>query len=206
MYISAKYGNIRAGGFTMCGRFYIDEEMAQEISRVIKDIDMRVNGYKEIYPTNTAAIIKTEGGNMIIDNPSWGFSHFDPAKKKVLFNARSETVLEKRMFKDSVVNRRCVIPAAGFYEWDKVKNKIAFTANNSRALYLAGFWREDRFVILTTAANDSIADVHGRMPLILEPGELENWLFDPEAYKLILQNIPGKLSRKKTDPEQLKLF
>jgi len=185
---------ISSGGIDMCGRYYIDDEMAAEIQRIIRNIDMRLNGYREVFPTNIVPIIKAQE-KMGLDNLVWGFRHWDTSKKSVMINARAETVLDKKMFKNSVVNRRCVIPAAGFYEWDKNKKKIAFSNPASKILYLAGFWKDDRFIIITTAANNSIADVHDRMPLLLEEKELENWLFDDEAYKLILQKLPGKLKR-----------
>ena len=179
----------------MCGRYYIDDEMAAEISRIIQNWDNRAEGRKEVFPTNTAPVIKAVGKHLEIDSPIWGFKHFDPKKSGVLINARAETVMERWMFKSSVTERRCIIPTAGFYEWDRNKAKIAFMHRESPVLYLAGFWKDDRFIILTTAPNNSIEDVHNRMPLTLERNELENWLFDPEAYKLILQKIPGALRR-----------
>jgi len=179
----------------MCGRFYIDDGMAEEINKIIRNMDLKITGTKEVFPTNSVPIITGEAGQKGIMDMIWGFKHFDPEKKSVLINARSETVLERRMFKDSVMNRRCVIPTAGFYEWDKDKHKIGFMADDSKVLYLAGFWKSGRFIILTTQANHSIEDVHDRMPLTLERDEIENWLFDPESYRLTLQKRPGNLKR-----------
>lgn len=85
----------------------------------------------------------------------WGFPQYQ--KKGLLINARAETVLEKKMFRESVLHRRCVIPARQFYEWDAEKNKAAFREKNESVMFMAGFYNRfsdgDRFIILTTGAN-----------------------------------------------------
>lgn len=96
-----------------------------------------------------------------------------------MINARSESVLEKRIFQESVRHRRCVIPAKGFYEWNVKKEKYQFERLDQEAvLFMAGcfqrFQEEEWFVILTTQANASVSLVHHRMPLVLEKNEIEN--------------------------------
>ena len=108
----------------------------------------------------------------------WGFPGFD--KGKLLINARAESVKDRPTFADSYAARRCVLPAAGFYEWDKKKEKVIFTVPESKILYLAGIYRpygeEKRFVVLTREANASMAPVHDRMPLILSRAEVWPWV------------------------------
>lgn len=108
----------------------------------------------------------------------WGFPGFD--KGKLLINARAESVKDRPTFADSYAERRCVLPAAGFYEWDKKKEKVIFTVPESKILYLAGIYRpygeEKRFVVLTREANASMAPVHDRMPLILSRAEVWPWV------------------------------
>ena len=108
----------------------------------------------------------------------WGFPGFD--KGKLLINARAESVKDRPTFADSYAERRCVLPAAGFYEWDKKKEKVIFTVPESKILYLAGIYRpygeEKRFVVLTREANASMAAVHDRMPLILSRAEVRPWV------------------------------
>ena len=136
----------------------------------------------------------------------WGFPGFD--KKRVIFNARSETALEKRTFRDSVKERRCIVPATGFYEWSEKKDKYFFRSPDHRVLLFAGFYRQyegtDMFVILTTQANASLEGIHHRMPLILEPGEVNTWMFDPEATDILLHKRPGPLEKEMKG--QLSLF
>lgn len=123
----------------------------------------------------------------------WGFPGFD--RGKLLINARAESVKERPTFADSYAQRRCVLPAAGFYEWDKKKEKVTFTVPGSRILYLAGIFRpygdELRFVVLTREANASMAPVHDRMPLILSGEEVLPWVTDAErAGDILAKKLP----------------
>ena len=123
----------------------------------------------------------------------WGFPGFD--KGKLLINARAESVKDRPTFADSFAGRRCVLPAAGFYEWDRKKEKVIFTVPESKILYLAGIYRpygeENRFVILTREANASMAPVHDRMPLILSRGEVGPWVRGVnEADDILAKKLP----------------
>lgn len=81
-----------------------------------------------------------------------------------------------------MLKRRCIVPARHYYEWDSEKNKVTFYRNDSRVIYMAGFYNRftdgDHFIILTTEANNSVRNVHDRMPLILEEKELQDWIYD----------------------------
>jgi len=92
----------------MCGRYYVDEEMAAEIRKIVRDIDLKLNGHREIFPTNQAPVIRGENEQLNLDTLAWGFKHWDKSKGGVLINARAETILERRIFKDSANNRRCI--------------------------------------------------------------------------------------------------
>ena len=195
----------------MCGRYYIDFSLTDEIEEVVHSNSRRhlleiQQLVGDILPTNTAPIIeKTEHG-LQLSLCKWGF----PLQKgkNLVINARTETVLEKSSFSNGIWYHRIVIPASGFYEWNRLREKNTFTRPDASVLYLAGFcdWFENerRFVILTTAANESMAGVHDRMPLILEQGQLEDW-FDNKKMQAILRQKPVMLSRK-AEFEQLSLF
>ena len=115
----------------MCGRFFVVDETKEAIERWFREVK---TGLKEeqrtgdIHPTERAAVIFACENGMIADIKRWGFPSFE--KKKVLINARTETVLERKMFRESVLSRRIIIPAAGFYEWNSKKEKVTFTARN----------------------------------------------------------------------------
>lgn len=195
----------------MCGRYYIDFSLTDEIEEVVHSNSRRhlleiQQLIGDILPTNTAPIIeKTEHG-LQLSLCKWGF----PLQKgkNLVINARTETVLEKPSFSNGIWYHRIVIPASGFYEWNRLREKNTFTRPDASVVYLAGFcdWfeNEQRFVILTTAANESMAAVHDRMPLILEQGQLEDW-FDNKKMQAILRQKPVMLSRK-AEFEQLSLF
>lgn len=186
----------------MCGRYYIDDEVSQAIEKLVREIDESFGkglAGRDIHPSETAPILTAAAGSpgLRAQPCVWGFPGFD--KNRVIFNARSETALEKKMFSSSVLSRRCVIPARRFYEWDKSKNKVAFVRGDSPVIYMAGFYDfrggENRFVILTTGANASMAPVHDRMPLILEPDRLEEWVRNPDSTQAFLKSVPVELEK-----------
>ena len=125
----------------------------------------------------------------------WGFPGFE--KGRLLINARAESVMDRPTFADSFSSRRCVIPAAGFYEWDSKKEKVIFTLPDKPVLYLAGIFRpygpEKRFVILTREANASMLPVHDRMPLILTSEEAALWVKDVSEAESILTKVLPQL-------------
>ncbi len=116
---------------------------------------------------------------------TWGFPKWQG--KGVIINARSETALEKKMFRLPLLQKRCVAPSAGFFEWrqeDGKKQKYLFRLPKTKQLYLAGlyntFEQMPAYAILTTAANPSVAAYHDRMPLVLEAAQIHAWLFDTQ--------------------------
>ena len=108
----------------MCGRYYVDDDTVEEMEKVIRLVNAKVNGKLpvmedihrgDVRPSEVAPVLLKRGNILAICNERWGF----PGKegKTLVINARSETVNEKPMFSDSVAHRRIAIPAAGFYEY-----------------------------------------------------------------------------------------
>lgn len=194
----------------MCGRYYIDEDMAREIEKVIRQAEGKEAGSGialrtgDIHPTETAPVLAISEQGLCCRLQRWGFPG-----QQLIINARSETVWEKKMFRESVEHRRIVIPAAWFYEWSRNKEKNTFYRENQPVLFMAGFYNryqdEDRFVILTTGANASMQPVHDRMPLILEPDEIMPWIGEPGQTESLLRKVPCRLERR-TEYEQMSLF
>ena len=160
----------------MCGRYHFSAELLDEIRDLTEQKDWKLElGVldRDIHPGDTAPVITAagdQGGSLRACRQKWGYP--GPGGKGLVFNARSESVFEKRMFRDSVSQRRAAVPVSWFYEWNKNKEKFTFTKEGSRILFLAGFYGRyedgEHFVILTTQANASMAPVHSRMPLVLE--------------------------------------
>lgn len=199
----------------MCGRYYVDDETAREIERIIRIADEKVRKAatvktqsKDIHPTDIAPILTaSEHGGISCSLQKWGFPGFDG--KQVIFNARSESAWDKKMFREGVEHRRVVVPATWFYEWNRNKEKNVFYRKEQPVLFMAGIYNryqgEDRFVILTTEANASMEPVHNRMPLILEPEEIADWIYEKEKTEQLLHKVPCLLERR-TEYEQLSLF
>lgn len=185
----------------MCGRYYINDETAKEIEKLIRQIDDALLASckeRDVYPSAKAPVIlagSEQSDQLTAGEFTWGFPSY--SNKGVIFNARSETALEKKTFRESVKQRRCIIPATGFYEWSEQKDKYFFRAPDRHVLLFAGFYRHyedgDRFVILTTQANPSTSSVHPRMPLILSPQEVQTWLFDDNAAASPPKSLPRSL-------------
>ncbi len=200
----------------MCGRFYIDDDVAREIEKTIRKIDEQLGKVcrsGDVHPTDMAAVIAADKNELVATPKRWGFPGF--GVQKVIINARAESVLEKKTFRESVLKRRVIIPATGFYEWNLQKEKVTFTPMDREEekkpiLYMAGFYNRfeagDRFVILTTAANESMKDVHDRMPLILEPDEVEEWLREEGKLGAFLHKIPKQLEKRQEYEQQTLQF
>jgi putative SOS response-associated peptidase YedK len=117
--------------------------------------------------------------------PSWSA---DPSRAASMINARAETAATKPAFRDALKSRRCLIPADGFYEWQKLgktKQPYCFETDKGGLFALAGIWESwsdpsagtlETCSILTTSPNELAAKVHDRMPAILEPRFYDVWL------------------------------
>lgn len=195
----------------MCGRYILREITEQDVLRLasFSDEELHLNKYGDIHPSEQGLVLAASGGKLKAQAMRWGF----PGRsKQLLINARAETALSKPTFADSVRRRRCVIPAAGFYEWDAKKTKVTYFLPEERTIYMAGFYNrfdgEDRFVILTTEANESVRGVHERMPVILTRQEIKEWVLDDgRTAELLKKEGPELVSvRPVEEYEQLTLF
>src|SRR4051812_30295235 len=184
----------------MCGRF-TQRKPAERVKREFRleeapSIEARYN----IAPTqDVLAIRRRDDGDEAVFLkwgliPSWAKDASIGAK---LINARSETVSEKPSFREAFKKRRCIIPADGFYEWQRTggkKQPFFFQMRDERPFGFAGLWEKWRgedgqmletCTILTTEANEVLRPVHDRMPVILHTEDYELWLAD-DARKIDL--------------------
>lgn len=199
----------------MCGRYSLAPEESAEILEIVRQVQDRIK-VGEIFPTNPVPVMMETGGALVPEVMSWGYPRFQEGKGRAIINARSETALERPMFRKSVMERRCVFPTTGFFEWGSdssgKKRKYRFNLpRENRALYLAGLWNDfagdRRCVILTTAANESVRDIHDRMPLILERDHLDAWIRSTDAATQLLHSVPPALSHVEAEPpSQLTMF
>lgn len=208
----------------MCGRFMLDSDI-EDILRQYRIIKSQIGEYEkgDFYPSQKAPIIVKDEGNLL-KSAKWGFPLYD--SKKLVINARAESISEKQMFKNSFLSARCIIPASLFYEWkeenrEKVKHEIYL--KDKKIISLGGIFklitddkgsRELSFVIITTEANKYMKDIHSRMPLIIDDDALDYWLDKSTSMNTINEiikfNASHELNIEKADKdkpfEQLKLF
>ncbi len=181
----------------MCGRF-VGFRKYEELIRYfpIDESVCSVTVSYNIAPTREVLAIHNRDGKNVLDRFHWGLVPFwakDRSMGARMINARAETLSEKPSFKHAYKRRRCLIPADGFYEWSGPKgNKqpYFFTLPDKHPFAFAGIWDTWRgkdpsaaayqsCAIITTAASDSVRDIHHRMPAILLPDVYDAWL-DPE--------------------------
>ncbi|MDF2540812.1 MAG: hypothetical protein K0S47_530 [Herbinix sp.] len=185
----------------MCGRYNFTVEQSDEVMEILEKINAKFHGKEfktgEIFPTNLVPILREEDHEVSPTLSNWGFPKFD--QKGVIINARAETAIEKRTFRESLLSRRCIIPSTGFYEWNAEKKKFLFRLPETYTLYMAGIYNyygdEMRYVILTTDANESIRDVHNRMPLIIPKAKVNTWIMDGTVTNDMLHDSPPMLIR-----------
>ncbi len=194
----------------MCCRYFFgdlqkDDRVRQIVSMMERDYPGQ---YKtgEIFPGDAVIALIGENGRLRHVPAVFGFPGRD---KKLLLNARSETAAEKPTFAAAFREKRAILPADGFYEWshDGQKTKYLFTLDGERTLYLCGLYKivdgKYRFVILTRPANDSISDVHNRMPVITTADLVRAYLTDCKAAEQIVAFAAPRLLRTPANPDKM---
>ena len=185
----------------MCGRFFVGGDFRNRLNGLLQaeGIVPPVLTYKEpgqdVFPSGASAVIHAANGRLAVSDMLWGYSN--PYRKGLIINARAETVMEKNLFADSIMNRRCIIPASGFYEWDPYKARFRFTDPRDGLIFLAGIYHEEQgrhhYTILTTQANESMQPVHDRMPVMIGRNEIRSWIGDRDKISEFLTRQQARL-------------
>ncbi len=139
-----------------------------------------------IAPGQNSPIAHIVDGAPVLRDARWGF---DFAGGRQTINARAETAAGARMFRDAFRQGRCLVPADGFFEWRTeggVRQPYLFRRTDGALLLMAGLHEGGRYVVLTREATGDVAEIHHRMPVLLEPGEAKHWLSEGE-----LAGAPG---------------
>jgi putative SOS response-associated peptidase YedK len=183
----------------MCGRF-TNKLTWDEIVRLYR-LTMKAPPHNlppryNICPTDPVDVVTECEGSRDFVRVRWGLvPSWWPKPLKELraatFNARVETVAEKPFFRDAFRRTRCLIPASGYYEWQDAatgKQPWYFTRSDGEPMTFAGLWDEWKnkatndvlksCTMLITAPNDFVAEVHDRMPVVLESKDFTSWLND----------------------------
>ncbi|NLC97296.1 MAG: SOS response-associated peptidase [Erysipelotrichaceae bacterium] len=189
----------------MCGRYVgfsisNDEELENLLKEVLIKTNTSTLNYtlktnEEIFPNDVVPVFLLKNNKLQGHPMRWGFIGKD---NKLIINTRSETINDLYTWKDIVKTNRCIIPSNGFYEWNKQeKTKYLFKLENTENLYMAGLYKifnkdNEKFVhfsIITTSSNNSVKDIHNRMPVIIRRDEFDKWLSSDYESLLNRNNI-----------------
>lgn len=150
----------------------------------------------EIFPTDSVPALVMKNGAVVSEILTWGYEKFN--EKGVIINARSETVTEKPMFRRDFFERRCLLPASGFYEWSPEKRKYLFSRPDGKPVFLGGFYKKQSdkkaFIILTKEATAPVSRFHNRIPILIDEANIEDWLGDIDfAFHYVQTDYPSAL-------------
>ena len=184
----------------MCGRFtqtFTWDRLGPlfDLSGLPLNLQPRYN----VAPSQEAAVVRAaRDARRSLSMLRWGLVPGwakDPRIGHKLINARSETAREKPSFRAAFATRRCLVPTGGFYEWKRegrAKQPWLIGMKDRGPFAFAGLWERwfapgggaeamETFTILTTTANETVAPIHHRMPVILVPEAFSPWLAGAEV-------------------------
>lgn len=183
----------------MCGRY--SAPGSKQLAPVINEWrGPELPNQYNLAPTEQGPTIRLEGNRHVGQAMRWGFlpdwaGSLEDVQGYSMINARAETAHEKRSFKRAFREQRCLIPAYGFFEWQKTRNgrkqPYHIRAGEGQLIYFAGLWnewtpRDDpesgpllSYTILVQDPAPEIAVLHDRMPVVLAQEVHEDWL-DPD--------------------------
>ena len=173
----------------MCGRYVLGispEELADffELSEIRLSYQPRFN----VAPTTLIPVIRRgESGVREAVEMRWGLipSRVRPGERlPLMINARAETVATRTAYREAFARRRCIVPASGYYEWQKspsgVSQPFLITRKDNQPMALAGIWEFARgqasTAIITTQAAEVVRSIHDRMPATVAAGDWRRWL------------------------------
>ncbi len=170
----------------MCGRFTLKKPERIRLPNYHSDFPVLKPRYN-IAPSQDVVTVVQRGSSPEAAFLQWGLIPSWSKEAKGIINARVETIEDKPSFNDSFKNRRCLILADGFYEWErhgKISQPYYFQMKDGAPFAFAGIWDRwrdngrtiDSCAIITTTANELLATIHHRMPVILESESYGLWL------------------------------
>jgi putative SOS response-associated peptidase YedK len=181
----------------VCGRAYqtySDEELSFRYLSKKPEISLGFSPIYNLCPTQNSPVLRVLSGERQLEWMRWQLvPSTEPTFTTTLstINARSEGIFQSRLYRDLIYRKRCIVPLSGFFEWkraDNVKRPFKIFLRDEAIMSIAGIWdtwrpgssqQRDSFSIVTTSANEFMAGIHDRMPVILDRSAEAAWL-DPE--------------------------
>jgi putative SOS response-associated peptidase YedK len=189
----------------MCGRYFrrSDKQRLAEAFHTGLPTSFDILTSYNVAPQSFQPVIRLnpETSEREFAQMRWGLIPFWSKDAKIAYstiNAKAETVATSAMFREALKRRRCLIPADGFYEWQKIdaktKQPYAIALKDSAPLAFAGLWERwtdkatdqalETYTIITTEPNELTAPIHNRMPVILAPRDYERWMAPADSAQL----------------------
>ena len=163
----------------MCGRFTSTETPDKLMHRFGVIITKNLRPRWNVAPSQSATVIIRDGLHNAAISAEWGLRP-PGGTNTMLINARMETANEKPTFSDAFLHSRCIVVASGWYEWSAPKTPWYIQLCDGGVMAMAGLLfrcgAQSRFVIMTSAADKKLAEIHHRQPLVLGAGDEEDWL------------------------------
>jgi putative SOS response-associated peptidase YedK len=197
----------------MCGRMVLTRsarEIAEAFDATDEEALLELGPSWNVAPTqDVVAVRANDHAVRHLDRLHWGLIPFWAKDRRIgsrMINARSETAAEKPSFRNALRRRRCIVPADGFYEWQRPeagskspKIPYFFRRQDSRLLAIAGLWEEwtdmssgeivQSCTLLTTDANSVVGPIHDRMPVLLDESGYAGWLDSKQTEASLLQGL-----------------
>jgi len=179
----------------MCGRYTLttEEKLVEDLEASLDPAVERNEWWKPRYnvaPTQDAPVVRLRDGARVLEMMRWGLVPFwagKPGAKRppLMINARVESIDTKQVFRDALGRKRCLVPADGFFEWrrtGKQSQPLWIHPAPHRFVAFAGLYARagelHSFTIITGPANELVAPIHDRMPIVLDRSAWAAWL-DP---------------------------
>jgi len=197
----------------VCGRYTQTaafDELALRFGITVEDHEEDLTARYNIAPSQSVPIVIAGDGRRRLVGARWGFHPVWMKTKVAPINAKAETVATSGMFQGAVKHGRCLVPADGFYEWKAVagqrrKQPYYVRLKGGGLFGFAGLWTAPdaetgtppTFAVITTTPNEILAEMHDRMPVMLERGDEAIWLddgvTDPAQVLPCLRPLPASL-------------
>lgn len=189
----------------MCGLYNADDKVNDWIKNHCRVSSGSILRMGDIRPSERTHVIVAGTPKPCSVPMTWGIQ----GNHGLIINARKETLWEKPAFRHLIQNRRCLLPASCFYEWDSKKHKVTFYDKDDNILFLAGVYQAapdgGQFVIITAPANETVKPIHDRMPVLIPESLIGEWLSNPERTREIL-NMKSPPLRREQSVEQMSLW
>lgn len=194
----------------MCSRYFLDADGNIIAFTFRVPPNDRLRKRFNIAPTQNAPVVRVDReGRRELAEMRWGLVPFWAKDLKIgtsMINARSEGIEGKPAYREAIKARRCIVPATGFFEWQGEpgrKQPFAITIPEMPLFAFAALWERwkpaedaepvETFTIITTDANETVARIHDRMPVILPMDAIDTWLTGPfDAARALLKPWPGE--------------